>query len=150
MGELDGKVALVTGAARGLGAAIVEVFVREGARVLLTDVLAEEGKARREGAARLASQRGSTGEISPHYVCATLAKALDSSRPSVRRLVGKEGQLGSHMGLSDDWAATIVRLVGNYGEVYDRNLGAGSRLAIPRGVNQLWNLGGIQYAPPVE
>jgi general L-amino acid transport system substrate-binding protein len=80
----------------------------------------------------------------------TLDQALGSARPSVRRLLGKEGDLGSHMGLSNDWAASIVRLVGNYGEVYDRNLGVGSRLAIPRGVNQLWSLGGIQYSPPVE
>ena len=80
----------------------------------------------------------------------TLPKALDSTRPSVRRLLGKDGDIGAHMGLANDWAASIVRLVGNYGEVYDRNLGARSRLAIPRGVNALWNLGGIQYAPPVE
>ena len=43
-----------------------------------------------------------------------------------------------------------VRLVGNYGEIYDRNLGTGSPLGIPRGMNQLWNLGGIQYAPPIR
>jgi general L-amino acid transport system substrate-binding protein len=54
------------------------------------------------------------------------------------------------MGLSNDWAINIVRLVGNYGEIYDRNLGADSKLGIPRGLNQLWTRGGIQYAPPMR
>ena len=47
-------------------------------------------------------------------------------------------------------AAHIIRLVGNYGEVYERNVGAGSKLGIPRGLNSLWNKGGIQYAPPIR
>ena len=46
--------------------------------------------------------------------------------------------------------ARIIRHVGNYGEVYDRNVGESSKLKIPRGLNQLWNAGGIQYAPPVR
>jgi general L-amino acid transport system substrate-binding protein len=54
------------------------------------------------------------------------------------------------MDLTKDWAARIIRHVGNYGEVYDRNVGEGSKLAIPRGLNQLWNAGGIQYAPPIR
>jgi general L-amino acid transport system substrate-binding protein len=44
----------------------------------------------------------------------------------------------------------MLEKVGNYGEIYDRNLGEGSQLGIPRGLNQLWNLGGIQYAPPIR
>jgi general L-amino acid transport system substrate-binding protein len=54
------------------------------------------------------------------------------------------------LGLSKDWAANLVRLVGNYGEVYERNVGVDSRLAIPRGLNELWTMGGIQYAPPLR
>ncbi len=53
------------------------------------------------------------------------------------------------MRLTKDWAARIVRHVGNYGEVFERNLGSESPLGIPRGLNQLWNIGGIQYAPPI-
>ena len=68
----------------------------------------------------------------------------------MRRLVGIEGKFGEGLGLSNDWAAKIVRQVGNYGEIYERNLGTGSKLGIPRGMNQLWNLGGIQYAPPIR
>jgi general L-amino acid transport system substrate-binding protein len=80
----------------------------------------------------------------------TLAQAEQSSRPSVRRLLGKDGNIGQTMGLSNDWVANIVKLVGNYGEVYERNLGTNSKLGIPRGLNELWSLGGIQYAPPAE
>ena len=54
------------------------------------------------------------------------------------------------MGLSKDWVVRIVRRVGNYAEVYDRNVGVGSNLGIPRGINQLWNNGGILYAPPIR
>ena len=52
------------------------------------------------------------------------------------------------MGLENDWVVHMIRLVGNYGEIFERNLGVDSRLGISRGMNQLWNLGGIQYAPP--
>jgi general L-amino acid transport system substrate-binding protein len=74
-------------------------------------------------------------------------EALKSTKPDVMRLVGTEGAFGEDLGLSKDWAARIVRHVGNYGEVYDRNVG---QLGIPRGMNQLWNAGGIQYAPPIR
>jgi general L-amino acid transport system substrate-binding protein len=54
------------------------------------------------------------------------------------------------MGLSNGWVIDIVRSVGNYGEIYDHHLGNDSPLGIPRGLNQLWTRGGIQYAPPVR
>jgi general L-amino acid transport system substrate-binding protein len=77
-------------------------------------------------------------------------EALKSKKPDVMRLVGTEGAYGEELGLTKDWAARIIRHVGNYGEVYDRNVGSGSKLGIPRGLNQLWNAGGIQYAPPIR
>ena len=79
-----------------------------------------------------------------------IGEAMKSDRPDVMRLVGTEGSFGEQLGLSKAWAERIVRLVGNYGEVFERNLGAGSRLGIPRGINNLWNKGGIQYAPPIR
>ena len=60
------------------------------------------------------------------------------------------GHYGEDLGLTKDWAARIIRRVGNYGEVYERNVGAGSKLGIPRGLNQLWSAGGILYAPPIR
>ena len=77
-------------------------------------------------------------------------EALKSKKPDVMRLVGTEGTYGEDLGLTKDWAARIIRHVGNYGEVYDRNVGEGSKLKIPRGLNQLWSAGGIQYAPPIR
>ena len=77
-------------------------------------------------------------------------EALQSKKPDVMRLVGTEGAYGEELGLTKDWAVRIIRHVGNYGEVYERNVGTGSKLGIPRGLNQLWSAGGIQYAPPIR
>src|ERR1700692_3144044 len=77
-------------------------------------------------------------------------EALKSKKPDVMRLVGTEGTYGEALGLTRDWAARIIRHVGNYGEVYERNVASGSKLKIPRGLNQLWSAGGIQYAPPIR
>jgi general L-amino acid transport system substrate-binding protein len=77
-------------------------------------------------------------------------EALKSKKPDVMRLVGTEGAYGEDLGLTKDWAARIIRHVGNYGEVYERNVGEGSKLKIPRGLNSLWSNGGIQYAPPIR
>jgi general L-amino acid transport system substrate-binding protein len=80
----------------------------------------------------------------------TIDEAMRSEKPIVRRLVGTDGISGEQMGLSKDWAARIVRLVGSYDEMFERNVGTGSRLGIPRGLNNLWTNGGIQYAPPID
>lgn len=81
---------------------------------------------------------------------AALDDAVKSQNPDVRRLVGTEGGFGEQLGLSNDWAARAVGAVGNYGEIYERNVGTQSPLSIPRGLNALWTQGGIQYAPPVR
>jgi general L-amino acid transport system substrate-binding protein len=81
---------------------------------------------------------------------ATLDQAMRSEKPDVKRLVGSEGDFGEQVGLTKDWATRIIRLVGNYDEVFERNVGTGSRLGIPRGINNLWSNGGIQYAPPIR
>jgi general L-amino acid transport system substrate-binding protein len=73
-----------------------------------------------------------------------------SKKPNVRRLLGVEGTFGADLGLDADWAARAIAAVGNYGEVFDRNLGAGSKLLIERGLNATWDKGGVLYAPPVR
>jgi general L-amino acid transport system substrate-binding protein len=75
---------------------------------------------------------------------------LKSDKPDVRRLLGVEGNFGEQLGLTNDWVVRTVKLVGNYGEMFDRNVGAGSKLGIARGLNNLWTKGGIQYGPPVR
>ena len=81
---------------------------------------------------------------------ASAEEALASEKPEVRRFVGAEGGLGKMLGLDDTWALNAVRAAGNYSEIYERNLGVRSPLGIPRGLNQLWSMGGILYAPPVR
>ncbi len=71
-----------------------------------------------------------------------------ATAPEVKRLLGVEGELGSKLGLSNDWAYNIIKLVGNYGEIYDRNLGPNTPTYIPRGLNNLYTNGGLLYAPP--
>jgi general L-amino acid transport system substrate-binding protein len=73
-----------------------------------------------------------------------------SKKAGVRRLLGVEGTLGADLGLDNDWAARAISAVGNYGEVFERNLGKDSKLTIDRGLNNLWSNGGILYAPPVR
>ena len=80
----------------------------------------------------------------------TIDESLKSPSPDIRRLVGSEGEFGHQLGLEPDWALRAIRAVGNYGELFERNVGAQSRLSIPRGLNALWTRGGIQYAPPVR
>jgi general L-amino acid transport system substrate-binding protein len=74
----------------------------------------------------------------------------NTTEPEIRRLLGLEGSFGRGIGLDDDWAYLIVSKVGNYGESFDRNLGAGSRINIKRGLNALWRDGGLHYAPPIR
>jgi general L-amino acid transport system substrate-binding protein len=73
-----------------------------------------------------------------------------SDKPELKRVLGSDGNLGEQLGLTKDWVIRIVKAVGNYGESFDRNVGAGSPLAISRGLNNLWNKGGLQYAPPIR
>lgn len=79
---------------------------------------------------------------------ANLEEALKSQKPDVKRLLGAEGALAEGLGLQKEFMANVIKAVGNYGEAYERNVGAASKLGIPRGINQLWSMGGIQYAPP--
>ena len=73
-----------------------------------------------------------------------------SPKPELKRIFGTDGNLGEQLGLTKDWVTRIIKAVGNYGESFDRNVGAGSQLGIARGLNKLWNQGGIQYAPPIR
>jgi len=75
---------------------------------------------------------------------------MKSSAPDVRRLLGVEGQFGQSLGLTNDWAARIIKAVGNYGEIFERNVGQGSPLKIARGLNGVWTKGGLQYGLPIR
>lgn len=78
---------------------------------------------------------------------ANLETAAAGANPDVRRLLGREGNLGTALGLSDRWAFEVIRQVGNYGEMWDRSI---TPLGLARGQNALWTKGGLQFAPPLR
>ena len=73
-----------------------------------------------------------------------------TEQQDVRRLLGVDGTFGEGIGLSNDWAYNIIKTVGNYDDIFQRNIGSGSKLQIARGLNAQWTKGGIQYAPPIR
>jgi general L-amino acid transport system substrate-binding protein len=75
---------------------------------------------------------------------------LGSDNPEIKRLLGVEGDFGTPMGLDKDWAYRIIKLVGNYAEIFEKTVGPNTPLKLPRGLNALWKDGGIQYAPPIR
>jgi general L-amino acid transport system substrate-binding protein len=75
---------------------------------------------------------------------------LKSDNPSIKRILGVTPGMGKALGVDEKWVYNIVKQVGNYGEMFDRNVGAGSPLKIARGQNALWTQGGLQYAPPIR
>ncbi|MBD0415746.1 amino acid ABC transporter substrate-binding protein [Oryzicola mucosus] len=83
---------------------------------------------------------------------ANVEEMKGSANPEIKRMLGGEAnsKFGTDLGLSEDWVVNIVKGVGNYGEIFERNIGAGSPLKIARGLNALWTKGGIQYAPPIR
>ena len=74
-------------------------------------------------------------------------QAKSSTNPNVKRLLGATPGSGAAIGLPEDWALKAIKAVGNYGEIWERNI---PPLGLPRGLNALWSKGGIMYAPPVR
>jgi general L-amino acid transport system substrate-binding protein len=75
-------------------------------------------------------------------------KMKSSKNPEILRMLGVEGSQGEELGLSKDWAYNIIKQVGNYGEIFERNIGKKTPIGLDRGLNQLWSKGGLQYSPP--
>jgi general L-amino acid transport system substrate-binding protein len=76
--------------------------------------------------------------------------AASTDQPELKRFLGVEGEFGSMMGISNDWAVNVISAVGNYGQLFERTLGSESPANIDRGRNRLWTDGGLLYAPPVR
>lgn len=73
-----------------------------------------------------------------------------TQNPNIRKFLGLEGEMGQKLGLDDNWAYNIIKMVGNYAEIYNRNLGPDTPFNLPRGLNALWTDGGLLYAPPIR
>jgi len=86
--------------------------------------------------------------------CGVTSKNVDEMRkskdPNIARLLGTKGNLGETLGLDNDWVYRVIKQVGNYGEVFDRNVGKDSPLKLERGINALWTQGGLLYSPPFQ
>lgn len=81
---------------------------------------------------------------------ANLDEKKSSTDPNIQRILGTSEDMGKLLGLDKEWAYRAIKAVGNYGEVFERNVGSGSPLELERGLNNLWNKGGILYAPPIR
>jgi general L-amino acid transport system substrate-binding protein len=81
---------------------------------------------------------------------ANVDQQKDSKDPVVGRILGTTEDTGKLLGLDKEWLARAIKTTGNYGEIFERNVGPNSALQLPRGSNNLWNKGGLQYAPPVR
>jgi general L-amino acid transport system substrate-binding protein len=83
---------------------------------------------------------------------ANVEEMKNSASPEIKRVLGVEAEtkIGTDLGLDNDWVVKIVKATGNYGEIFERNVGAGSPLKIARGLNGLWTKGGLQYAMPIR
>ncbi len=77
-------------------------------------------------------------------------QAKNSTDPVVMRILGKTEDTGKLLGLDKEWMVRAVKTVGNYGEMFERNVGPNTALALPRGLNNQWSNGGLMYAPPIR
>ena len=83
---------------------------------------------------------------------ANVDEMKNSANPDIKRLLGTEAEtkIGTDLGLGNDWVVNIIKATGNYGEIFERNVGSGSPLKIARGINALWTKGGLQYGMPIR
>jgi general L-amino acid transport system substrate-binding protein len=91
-----------------------------------------------------------TGAEEAGVSTATLPRMMTSTDPVVRRMLGVDPGNGAALGLADDWGLKVLGQVGNYAEIFDRNLGAGSPFRLERGLNALWLAGGLHYPLPLR
>ncbi|SEQ57983.1 general L-amino acid-binding protein [Devosia sp. YR412] len=81
---------------------------------------------------------------------ANVDEMLGSDNPAIKRLLGVEGDFGTPIGLTKDWAYQVIKLIGNYGESFERNVGTNTDIGLERGLNALWKDGGLQYSAPIR
>ena len=151
---LSGRCDVYTTDASGL-AATRSTFPSPGNHMILPEIISKEplGPAVRQGddqwadivrwiyyATVTAEELGVTSS--------NVDKMKSSNNPEILRLLGVEGSQGEELGLSKDWAYQIIKQVGNYSEIFERNIGTNTEIGLARGVNALWTQGGLQYSPP--
>ena len=83
-----------------------------------------------------------------HVTKANVDEMRSNTDPEIKRMLGGTGGLSKQLAINDDWGYQVIKAIGNYSEIYERTLGEGSPLKLPRGLNKLWNDGGLMYSPP--
>ena len=151
---ISGRCDVYTTDASGL-AATRSTFSDPDNHVILPEIISKEplGPASRQGddqwsdiitwvlnATVTAEEKGITQD--------NVDEMKNSEDPEILRLLGVEGSQGEELGLSKDWAYNIIKTVGNYGEIFERNIGVDTPIGLARGLNALWTDGGLQYSPP--
>ena len=151
---LSGRCDVYTTDASGL-AATRSTFPNPGNHMILPEIISKEplGPATRQGddqwadiirwiynATVTAEEKGITSS--------NVQSMMTANDPEILRLLGVEGSQGEELGLSKDWAYQIIKQVGNYGEIFERNIGENTPIGLARGLNDLWTRGGLQYSPP--
>jgi general L-amino acid transport system substrate-binding protein len=141
---LAGRCDVYTTDASGL-AATRSTFDNPNAHVILPEIISKEplGPAVRQGDDQWADFGLTQANVKQHA-----AKA--GNNPSINRMVGTEGDFGSMIGLDKQWAVRAISAVGNYGEIFERNIGVNTPLGLARGLNAQWTQGGILYSPPLR
>ena len=153
---LAGRCDVYTTDASGL-AATRSTFEAPGDHVILPEIISKEplGPATRHGDDRWSDvvRWVLNATITAEELGVTQANVDDLAKgggnnPEVKRLLGAEGDLGAMLGMEKDWAHKVIKAVGNYGEIFDRNIGPSTPIGLERGLNALWNQGGLIYSPP--
>ena len=152
----SGRCDVLTTDASGLAASRLELKEPDN-NVILPEIISKEplGPAVRQGDAQWFNVVKWVGYalLDAEELGVTQANVDDmktSENPEVRRLLGEDKDFGSSIGLSKDWAVNVIKAVGNYGEVFERNIGTDTPLKIQRGQNALWTKGGLMYGMPIR
>ena len=155
---LGGRCDVYTTDASGL-AATRSTFDHPNAHVVLPEIISKEplGPAVRQGDDEWADTTRwvLTALVAAEELGITQANITGHSKaagnnPSINRIAGTEGDFGSMIGLDKQWAVRAIQAVGNYGEIFERNIGVNTPLGLARGLNAQWTNGGLLYAPPVR
>ena len=151
---LAGRCDVYTTDASGL-AATRSTFPNPGNHMIMPEIISKEplGPAVRQGDDQWADivrwvYNATVAAEELGVTSSNVDSMRSANNPEIKRLLGAEGSQGQELGLSKDWAYRIIKQVGNYGEIFERNIGTNTPIGLARGLNELWTKGGLQYSPP--
>ncbi|MBC8259819.1 MAG: amino acid ABC transporter substrate-binding protein [SAR324 cluster bacterium] len=151
---LSGRCDVYTTDASGL-AATRSTFPDPSGHMILPEIVSKEplGPATRQGDDQWADivrwiYNATVTAEELGVTSANVDSMKSANNPEILRMLGVEGSQGEELGLSKDWAYQVIKQIGNYGEIFERNIGPNTAIGLERGLNDLWTRGGLQYSPP--